>query len=306
MTIFGTTRTRASFRSIAAVTFVVALLSVSTPASAGRFRRGVVTGLAVGAVVHSASGAAAHWREGQAATGASAAPAGACNSQVPLGRSPTFVDAARQSGLHLTCYSEYTVAFSEKTRTPLWSAEYLTAQRIQAARRVARKNTFHEETALPPEVRSQLKDYVRSGYDRGHMSPSGDFTNEISQNESYSLVNMIPQEPNNNRHLWEGIESGTRNFAVSNGSVYVVTGPLFSGKKISFLNDRVAIPTQIFKLLYDPIHKSGGVFLVGNTDTQQIAWLAISDFERQSGIRFGMGAPPLMQMPTPQQHFKQD
>ena len=78
------------------------------------------------------------------------------------------------------------------------------------------------------------------------------------------LVNMIPQEPNNNRHLWEGIESGTRNFAVSNGSVYVVTGPLFSGKKISFLNDRVAVPTQIFKLLYDPIHKSGGVFLVDN------------------------------------------
>ena len=225
-----------------------------------------------------------------------------CTKQLPNGRAPTFSDSARRSGLHVICYEEYTVAFSEKTRTPLWSAEHLTRARIQAAKNITRNNTFHEETSLTSEVRSHLKDFVRSGYDRGHLSPNSDFSNSSSQNESFSLANMIPQNPNNNRHLWEGIESGTRNYAISNGSVYVITGPLFVGKNIRFLNDRVAVPTQIFKLLYDSKSNAGGVYLVDNVDTTLINWLSIADFERQSGMSFGIGAPPLMAMPKPHQY----
>lgn len=226
----------------------------------------------------------------------------ACTAQLVAGRPPAL-PAKMAEGLNTICYEEYTIGYSAKTRTPLWSAEHLTAQRLNAGKNVARANTFHEEESISPDARAYLKDYARSGYDRGHMSPSRDFSTAHSQNESFSLANMVPQDPKNNRHLWEGIESGTRNFTLKNGEVYVITGPLFRGKTLQFLKNRVAIPTHLFKLVYDPVHKVGGVFLVENTNTTEIQWKSISEFEQISGYQFGLGSPALMGMPSPKQHF---
>jgi endonuclease G len=278
-------------------------LLLALPTAQAGFLRRVVTIAAIGTAAHAY---AAHKRNDHAGQPSSSGPAAngpaSCASQLPLGKAPTFANPKLGSDLHTICYQEYAVAVSGKTLTPLWSAEYLTQQRIMAARSVKRANTFHEETSLPLTSRAHLNDYVRSGQDRGHMSPSGDMSNPSSQNESFSLANMIPQDPNNNRHLWEGIESGTRNFAIKNGKVYVITGPLFVGSTIRFLNNRVAIPTQIFKLLYDPVNNTGGVYVVDNTDTQRIGWKSISDFEQSSGYRFNLGSPALMGMPPPKQH----
>lgn len=221
---------------------------------------------------------------------------------MPGGLAPSFKNPQFSQGLQLLCFEEYALGYSGKTRTALWSAEFLTAERVRLAKKVARVNSFHEETALAPEIRSQLKDFQGSGYDRGHLSPSHDFASGQSQNESFSLANMIAQDPKNNRGLWSSIESGTRNYAASNGTVYVITGPLFVGQKIKFLKDRVAIPTQLFKLLFDPRHQAGGVFLVDNVDTQTIQWKSIAEFEQLSGYQFGLGNPPLMPMPQPISH----
>ena len=278
-------------------------LLIALPTAQAGFLRRVVTIAAIGTAVHAYASHKHNDHAGQPSSfGPAAKGPASCASQLPLGKAPTFANPKLGADLHTICYQEYAVAVSGKTLTPLWSAEYLTQQRIMAARSVKRANTFHEETSLPLTSRAHLNDYLRSGQDKGHMSPSGDMSNPISQNESFSLANMIPQDPNNNRHLWEGIESGTRNFAIKNGKVYVITGPLFVGSTIRFLNNRVAIPTQIFKLLYDPVNNTGGVYVVDNTDTQRIGWKSISDFEQSSGYRFNLGSPALMGMPPPKQH----
>jgi len=59
--------------------------------------------------------------------------------------------------------------YSGVTRTPLYSAEHLTKARIEAAKGVRRHNAFHAEKRLPKADRSELRDYAKSGYDRGHM-----------------------------------------------------------------------------------------------------------------------------------------
>ena len=90
------------------------------------------------------------------------------------------------------CFEAFGVMHSGISKTPLWSAEYLTASAIDAD--VPRKDKFHEETQLPQNERAELKDYAKSGYDRGHMSPSADMPTESAQADSFSLANMVPQD----------------------------------------------------------------------------------------------------------------
>ena len=74
--------------------------------------------------------------------------------------------------------------------------------------------------------------YRRSGYDRGHMTPSGDMPDEHAQQQTFSLANMVPQTAALNRGVWEGIESAVRDLAVRQGELYVVTGPVFAGQEL--------------------------------------------------------------------------
>lgn len=221
-----------------------------------------------------------------------------CTSQLPNGRAPQFASPSWSVGLTQLCYEELTIGYSSKTRTPLWVGEYLTPQRIEAARQQIRNSKFFEDPHLPVDTRARLSDYVRSGYDRGHMAPNGDFSSAKSQAECFTLANIIPQDPDNNRHAWESLESGTRNYVIAQGPIYVVTGPLFRGDQISFLNDRVAIPTDIWKLVYDPARRAGGVYMVKNEAHPTIIWMNIPAFEKLSGYRFGLGTVALLDMPA--------
>jgi endonuclease G len=220
-----------------------------------------------------------------------------CASQLPNGRAPQFASASWSVGLTQLCYEELTIGYSSKTRTPLWVGEYLTPQRIEAARQQMRNSKFFEDPHLPVDDRARLSDYVRSGYDRGHMAPNGDFSNAKSQAECFTLANIVPQDPDNNRHAWESLESGTRNYVMAQGAIYVVTGPLFRGEQILFLNDRVAIPTDIWKLVYNPAKHAGG-YMVRNEAHPTISWMNIAAFEKLSGYRFGLGTVALMEMPA--------
>jgi endonuclease G, mitochondrial len=209
-----------------------------------------------------------------------------CGSQLYLGIAPSIKNPSLAAQARPICFSEISLLYSGISRTPLWAAEHLTAGRIQKARTLPRlrSNAFHEEPALPAESRSELADYRRSGFDRGHMAPNGDMSTVESQEESFSLANMIPQEPCNNEVLWEGIESAVRDLALDNGEVFVVTGPAFLGAELQSLKGHVLVPTYLFKAVYVPSRRAAAAYFAPNDGSQAWQPLSIAELETRIGI----------------------
>lgn len=177
------------------------------------------------------------------------------------------------------CRSEYAVLYSGVTRTPLYSTEHLTPERIKDSKELIRKDKFKVDTDVAPIHRSILADYNKSGYDRGHVAPSADMSTSESQAESFYLSNIVPQLPEINRGAWSKIESETRYYAYKN-NLYVVTIPLFVGNKLSTLKGRVFIPTHMAKAVYDVKKNIGVVYVVTNTEQNGTPTiLSLKDFE---------------------------
>ena len=113
---------------------------------------------------------------------------------------------------------------------------------------------------------------------------------------------MIPQDPNNNRILWQGIEEATRRTAASEGELYVVTGPLFEGSALQRLNGRVLVPTGVYKAIYVPANGQAGAYVARNAPGMEYQTISIAELEKRSGINLFPTLPQqfkLIKMPLP-------
>jgi endonuclease G, mitochondrial len=220
-----------------------------------------------------------------AATHASAAPT--CRQFSPDGQPPVLANAKLAAKTRALCYSDFAVLHSGVTHGPLWSAEHLTRAHLSAARNEVRTNRFYEEPALPRGEGAKLADYRKSGYDRGHMSPAGDRGDDEAMAESFTLANIVPQNPTNNRRLWAHIEQAVRRIAVSAGEAYVVTGPMFTGRQLQTIGSTgVIVPTQLFKVVYVPSQRLAFAVVVDNEATNRYDVKTVHELETASGLRF--------------------
>lgn len=229
-----------------------------------------------------------------------------CPEHFAAGQAPNLLNPRLATGTRALCFQAFAVLHSALTRTPLYSAEHLTADRIDAARGMARTGEFHAETALPPDGRADLADYARSGFDRGHMSPSGDMPDMAAQQESFSLANMVPQAPRLNRGLWEGIESAVRTLAERRGELYVVTGPIFKGDQLATVG-HIVVPTYVFKAVLDPRSRRAAAYVTENTDDATWTPVSMAQLADLTGIDVFPALPPrarnvMLRLPTPTPH----
>ena len=222
-------------------------------------------------------------------------------------RAPDIINRKLGVNARELCFSAFGVVHSGVTRTPLWSAEHLTREAVEAAANLPRVDGFHPEAQLPRAERAELSDYARSGYDRGHMSPNKDMPTVAAQHESFSLSNMVPQNPNNNRILWEGIESAVRGLAKRDGDLYVITGPLFEGANLDVLRGRVYVPTKLFKLVYDPRRGAAAAYLAPNASGMAYQVVSVAQLSAMAGVDFLPGVSAriketMMPLPVPHPH----
>ena len=207
-----------------------------------------------------------------------------CSQSFYGGIYPEFINTKLSDKTQALCMDGFAVMYSGVSRTPLWSAEYLDRTRLEQAKQIDREDSFHEESRLPKSMRASLSDYSGSGYDRGHLSPNGDMATRSQQYDSFSLANIAPQSPRNNRYIWRNIESATRYLTQQYGEAYTVTGVAFTEKKTKQLADRVLVPSHFFKAVYIPAINQAGVYYAPNDESERLEVISVDELADKIGI----------------------
>lgn len=214
----------------------------------------------------------------------------ACPEQFAGGVAPDLINPELSLKTREICYSGYAVRYSGVTRTPLYSAEHLTTERLQQAKLVKRQNRFHPDKNIPADERAELRHYVNSGFDRGHMAPAADMPDEQASHESFSLANMVPQASGNNRGVWARLEKKVRTLTESYGQVYVITGPIFDVEPRR-VGGAVSVPVKLFKVVYAPAREMIRAFVADNRDNADVSEISLQSLQDLCGIRLVPGKP---------------
>ncbi|WP_250163283.1 DNA/RNA non-specific endonuclease [Psychrobacter sp. WY6] len=118
-------------------------------------------------------------------------------------------------------------------------------------------------------------------------------------NMSFSLANIAPQSPRNNRYIWRNIESATRYLTQQYGEVYSITGVAFTGKTTKQLADRVLVPSHFFKAVYIPAINQAGVYYAPNDESERIEVISVDELS----TRIGIDVLPVLDAKTKTQAF---
>jgi len=143
---------------------------------------------------------------------------------------------------------QYVLSYDGVRRVPNWVSWELNATWLGA---VARQNDFRPDDTLPDEIpQAQLSDYAGSGWDRGHLCPSGDRTATVDDNRStFYLTNMVPQADSANGGPWAQLENYLRHLATTGKELSVVAGGVFGDETKTIGAGAVAIPSATFKVV---------------------------------------------------------
>lgn len=141
---------------------------------------------------------------------------------------------------------QYTLSYNRSKATANWVAWRLDSTWVGST---PRQDDFRPDSALPAGWYQVLdNDYSGSGYDRGHMCPSGDRTNSVANNSAtFLMTNMVPQLAANNQGPWEEFESYCRTLASQGNEIYIFSGP--SGNIGTIAQGRVVVPAVTWKVV---------------------------------------------------------
>jgi len=188
----------------------------------------------------------------------------------------------------------YITSYNNETKIPNWVAWHLTAEQTDGP--CKRLSNFHEDEEVPTP-RATLSDYRGSGWSRGHMCPAGDNKwDEKAMYDSFSLINVCPQNSSLNSGLWNSIEMDCRKWARQYGDIYIVCGPvLMRGNHETIGENEVVVPEAFFKVVLCLNGKPRAFgFIVRNTDgnkKRDLYYNSVDQVERITGIDFFPALP---------------
>lgn len=145
----------------------------------------------------------------------------------------------------------YTICYDYKAKGAKFVAYTLDGSKVNAVN-IKKRERFYTEKNLPKKYRSYSKDYVHSGYDRGHLANDASFDySKKTVRKTYSMANIIPQAPRVNRKTWIKAEKLERRIAVKLGKVNIINGVLYSEHPERIGKHHIAVPYAFYKMIYN-------------------------------------------------------
>ena len=185
----------------------------------------------------------------------------------------------------------FIVSYNPLAKLPNWVSYHLYAKNLK--NKIAkRKNKFFADPQLIQMNLPYAKPNSFDGkiYDRGHMSPSEDFTFDQGANdETFVMTNMAPQTKKLNRGAWKVLENTVRKWACASGELLVISGPIIESDLEKF-SSGVYIPKRFFKVILDETYPRKAIgFIYNQTDVGPVLEknvVTINELEHITGETF--------------------
>lgn len=155
---------------------------------------------------------------------------------------------------YLLVKPQYVISYNCPIGRPNWVSWQLNSSWLGST---PREDTFRADTTLPFGCyQVQSTDFSGSGFDRGHMTPSGDRTSSVTNNSATFLMsNMIAQAPDNNQGIWANLEDYARTLVAQGKELYIISGGYgmggtgSNGRFYTIANGRVQVPNRTWKII---------------------------------------------------------
>lgn len=183
----------------------------------------------------------------------------------------------------------YSLSYNELNEQANWVAYQLTD--IETIAKVKRENKFIIDPFIKTESANN-SDYLKSGYDRGHLAPAGDMAwSEKAMAESFYYSNMSPQNPSFNRGIWKKLEEQLRNWATDYHSIYIITGPVLDSNLETIGPNKVSVPKYYYKVILnytDSVIKGIGFIIPNLSSNEPLQHFAVTidSVEKITNINF--------------------
>ncbi len=175
----------------------------------------------------------------------------ATNSQLQLGNPSGAITDPNNHNHYLIQRTVEALDYSDKLGQPNWASWDLTAVDVGSS---GRSSSFFPDTNLPSSFTNKIGNGTfGGGYDRGHMCPSADRTDNTTDNDLvFFMSNIIPQASRNNQGPWADLENYTRTL-LTTSECMIVSGPydFSSGARTpnSTSTASIAIPNWTWKVI---------------------------------------------------------
>lgn len=198
-----------------------------------------------------------------------------------------FVSSSQTKNDVVLKHTNYTSTFSISKKYPVMVEWWVTKAMVSCPTPLKRKDNFKPDPLLPQHT-DIAKDYVGSGYDRGHMMPAADNlcqTQQI-QDESFYFSNMAAQTHRLNAGDWKSLETFTREESKIKDSIHVWVGNVGEIKKIG----RVSVPKYCWKVIHIKKENRWVAYLFENNTSNPDGFknneVALKDITSLTGFTF--------------------
>ena len=188
------------------------------------------------------------------------------NDNMGLGNPSGATSNTSNSNNYLMVKPQYDLSYNNTKHEPNWVSWHVGSSDLGST---PRQDDFRSDTTLPAGwYRVTASEFSGSGFDRGHMTPSGDRTSTVANNSAtFLMTNMIPQAPQNNEVTWESLEQYSRTLVTAGNELYIISGGYGSGGTgsngyMTTVGNGVVVPAKTWKVIV--------VLPNGNNDSSRI------------------------------------